>query len=388
MPRRFVKSTIKDVAAHAGVSVTTVSSFVNGREGSCSLETAERIRKSVAALHYVSGPTVRGARQIATRTIGVCVESAADIDETSDPRNSYQERVWRAIIKESDAARYTLMHYPTYIRHGRSADAFLNGRIDGLLIGARRGDDRPRTVVEAGLPTVVLARSSDLPAGCGAVFANETDTANLALSHLWSLGHRRIAHLAGPVELPLKGYDGVLPVRLARLAGDPEAVPSDTAMRRCEAYIDWMRDHGVYDPALLAFGSSWFWADADGALASWMTLPDPPTAVWCANDETALQLIRTAQHHFSLRIPEDLSVVGVDNRSVGADHNPSLTSVDIPAERIGQESTRLLLSLMDDVAQMDSLQSKPVIVTLPITHISVRASSAAPRPEKRKVFLQ
>lgn len=379
MPRRFVKSTIKDVAAHAGVSVTTVSCFVNGRAGSCSVETAERIRQAIADLHYVPGPTVRGARQTATRTIGVCVESSADLDEASDPRNSYQERVWRAIIRESDAARYMLMHYPADIRHGQSADAFLNGRIDGLLLGARRGDERPHTVVAAGLPTVVLSRATRLPAGCGAVYANEADTANLALSHLWELGHRRIAHLAGPVELPLAGYDGVLPVPLARLAGDPEATPSDAATRRCESYIVWMRARDAYDPALLAFAPSWFWGDADRALEAWRALPDPPTAVWCANDEIALQLIQAARGRHGLSVPEDLSVAGVDNRSVGADQTPSLTSVDIPAERMGQEAMRLLIRLMEGG------KSEPIQIALPITRLIARASSAAPRLTQRKV---
>jgi LacI family transcriptional regulator len=374
-----VKCTIKEVASHAGVSVATVSGLVNGNERICSASTAERIRRAISELHYVSGPTVRGASHKATRTVGVCVENSCDVQPGWDARNGYHERVWRAFIREADIADYALIHYPASVRRGESSDAFLSGRIDGLLFGARRTDDRPHALVEAGLPTVILNRASNLPAGSASVCTDEYDTASLALSHLWDYGHRRIAHLSGPVMLPLVGYGGEIPPKRCSSAHafDPEAVPSDVASRRCEAYIAWMAGRRAYDPALLAFGCSWMYGDAEDALASWLSNDAPPTAIWCGNDDLALEVIHVARSR-GLDVPRDLSVVGVDDRAVAAEASPALTSVDIPAELLGREGMRLLVRLMDDSDCDDDVfgVQRRIPISIPVTNLVVRSSTA------------
>ena len=391
-PRKYLKATIQDVADRAGVSRTTVSHFVSGNKRACSPETAKRIRSAIEALHYA--PAVRGARHQPTKAIGVCVESAANFDEWSDQRYSYMERVWSAIIREADVAGYTLLQYPAGVRYGKSADTFLNGSIDGLLIGTRRDDERLRALVSAGLPTVLLNRHIALPPGFGAVCMEERNTIDLALSHLWGLGHRRIAHLAGPVALPWKSY--VAPQglpdpsqALPRSAGNSRDVtPSDTAARRCDAYIAWMSAREAYDPFLLGFAQSWLVANPylatepgiteniEGIIASWLGSDDPPGAVLCANDELAFAVIRVAKR-CGARVPEDLSVVGVDNRFAAADNDPPLTSVDIPAEHLARAAMRLLFRLLQggDAAIGAAAEQ---IVTVPVTQLVVRHSTAAP----------
>jgi len=122
------------------------------------------------------------------------------LDPNIDFGFHFYERLWRGIVAEADRIDYSLLHFPASVRKGASTDAFLDGRIDGILYHANTHTDpneRPARLASAGLPTVLLTRSRDLPDGCGTVYIDENSTANLAMEHLWDLGHRRIAHIAG-----------------------------------------------------------------------------------------------------------------------------------------------------------------------------------------------
>ncbi len=343
--RRYRKPTIKDVAARAGVSTTTVSVFANGREDVCSPETAERIRAAIAALRYTPNSLSRGLRVPATRTLGVCIGASGGLRR--DPRNSFLERTWRGISDAADAENYSLLHYPTSVRNAESCHAFLDGRVDGLLFSAPHDDTRPAALANAGMPIVVLTRFLDLPASCGAVYADENDTVRRALSHLWELGHRRIAHLAGPVG------------------------SSDIALCRRDSYVAWLKARSAYDPALLAPGQSWSNKNAAQAVAPWRRLPQPPTAVFCANDQLAVGVIAAAGA-LGWRVPGGLSVVGVDNQATAGESDPPLTSVDIPAEEIGWRAVGALLHLIGG-APVEECR-----VALPVTQLAVRSSTAPP----------
>lgn len=359
--RRFNKSTIQDVARHAGVSKTTVSYFVGGREEVCSPETAQRIRAAVSALHYVPSRATRGLRERATHTIGVCL--ASPFDKGIGWGASFQEQVWRGIGRVADEKTYRLLHYPEAVRLGADCDAFLDGSIDGLIYRPVN-DRRLETLAAAGLPVVQVTRARDFSPGCGSAYANEADTAGLALSHLWAQGHRRIAHLAGPLET----------CRVQEAPGKERTVHADgIALGRRDAYVEWMRANNVYDPALLAFGRSWNGdlARIADAVAAWRRLDDPPTAVFCANDNLAMAVM-TAAHGLGWRVPQALSVVGVDNTAHSATSDPPLTTVDVSLENIGAEATRALLRLMDG----DLVEQCRVAV--PVTNLVVRASTAPP----------
>ncbi len=353
--RPFRKSTIKDVAARAGVSTTTVSNFVSGRENVCSAETARRIRAAVSALHYTPNSLSRSLHQRATRTIGVCMASSFDIPE--DRPNEFFEGLWRGISKEADAQDYLLLHYPESIRSNAprdgSVDVMLDGRVDGLIFNADYQHRRIEAILAAGMPVVILNRFLDLPAGSGAVHASESDTVDLALSHLWALGHRRIAHLAGPVN-----------------PSQPDAI----AVQRRDGYIRWLTARGAYDPALLASGGSWYdnSPQAAQAVAAWRDLPDPATAAFCANDNLAVGVIAAAPAA-RWRVPEDLSVVGVDDISVAQYVNPPLTTVKVPLKEVGREALRALLRRMRG-APMEACR-----VAVPVTELVVRRSTAPPR---------
>jgi Transcriptional regulators len=351
--RPFRKTSIKDVARRAGVSTTTVSYFVSGRENVCGPETAQRIRDAVEELHYTPSSLTRGLRREATRTIGVCMYSPFDPEVRFG--SVFLERLWRGIVRESDAADYSLLHYPYSVRESESSQAFLDGRVDGLLL---QYGERASVVAQAGMPTVLLARALDLPDGCGAVYADETGTARVALDHLHGLGHRRIAHLAGPVEA-YRGNSGLL---------NPA---DDVAKLRLEAYTSWMQAAGLYDPALIGYAGSWFERDRVAeVLGAWRALPEPPTAVLCANDTLGVAVTEAALQ-MGWRVPDSLSVVGVDDSAEAREAPVPLTSVAVPVDAIGSEAVSALVRMMNG-APVDACR-----VAVPVTDIVVRGSTAA-----------
>ncbi len=357
--RTFRKSSIKDVARRAGVSTTTVSYFVNGREDVCAAETAKRIRAAIAELQYTPSSLTRGLRQGATNTIGVCLYSPLDPELLYG--NLFFERLWRGIVREMDAADLSMIHYPLSVRSGSNSDAFLDGRVDGLLFHGLDGA-RAQKVVRAGMPAVMLTRSQDLPDGCGAAYADEEQTVSLAVDHLLSLGHRRLAHLAGPVG----SYPEIS-------ASADHSRPDDIALQRLEAYTSRMAAEGIFDPQLVGYGGSW--QDSDGKVASilagWQKLTSPPTAIICANDVLACAVLKAAAEA-GIAVPKDLSVVGIDDSPEAREAVVPLTSVCVPVEEIGRQAVRSLLCLMGGEP------SEACRVAVPVTNIVVRGSTAPP----------
>lgn len=353
--RAYRKSSIKDVARLAGVSTTTVSYLMNGREDVCAPETATRIRSAIAELQYTPNSLTRGLRQGATRTIGVCLYSPLDPELRFG--NLFFEQLWRGIVREMDAIDHSLLHYPLSVRGGTNSDAFLDGRVDGLLFHGL-DDARAQKVARAGMPAVMLTRSRDLPDGCGTVYADEEQTVALALDHLFALGHRRIAHLAGPV---VSSPDADTILKKA----------DDVAVLRLEAYSSQMRKAGYYDPSLIGYADSW----RDSAnkvgqiVAAWRMLPEPPTAILCANDVLGAAVVAAAVAE-GVSVPNDLSVVGIDDSAEARDAIVPLTSVAVPIQQIGQEAVRVLLRLMGG----ESVES--CRVALPVTDIVIRGSTA------------
>jgi len=358
--RRFRKATIKDVARRAGVSITTVSVFVSGRESVCSAETAARIRAAVSELNYTPSSLINAVQTKITRTIGVCIYSPLDPELLYG--GAFFESLWRGVTAQADEEDYSLLHYPASVREAGAEriEPFLDGRVDGVIFHAHE-NARAERVANAGMPIVLMTRSLYLPEGCGAAWADEAQTVDLALSHLWALGHRRIAHVAGPV-----GHAG----RSSKeTRGHIRA--DDVAVRRLREYELWMRVHDAYRPELAAFADSWQGEHAAQIISGWRAMDEPPTAAFCANDAIALSVLTAAQES-GWQVPGDLSIVGVDNSGAARDSQPGLTSVNLAMEQIGREGVRCLLRLMQG-APLDACR-----VALPVGWLVERASTAPP----------
>ncbi|MCK6079904.1 LacI family transcriptional regulator [Microbacterium sp. EYE_5] len=303
------RPTIHDVAAAAGVSVATVSKAVNGRYG-VATATAERVLAAVEELGYESSLVASSMRSRQTGVIGVLV---ADFE----PFSAEVLKGVGAALRDSrlDLLAYSGSRQVSSDGWERRSLSRLSGTlVDGVIMVT------PTVVnVRADVPVVAIDPHTG-PADLPTVESDSLAGARHAVAYLVSLGHRRIGFVAGRPDLR-------------------------SAMLRAGGYRGALEDARIrFDPALVGVGSY----DEDisrEAATRLLRLEDRPTAVFAANDVSALTVIRVAHEH-GLSVPEDLSVVGFDDIPDASQSEPALTTVRQPMQRLGAEAVTMLLELM------------------------------------------
>jgi LacI family transcriptional regulator len=302
--------TIRDVAEHAGVSVATVSKVINQRYG-VAADTMARVQAVIAELGYEASLVAQSLRNHRTNVIGILV---ADLEPFST----------ELLKGAADAIRGSGFELVVYSAGGRTGDVvgwerrYLS-RLSGTLVDGAVLVTPTVVDVQYGAPVVAVdphTGSSDFPT----VDADSLRGARLAAQHLLGLGHRRIAMLAGRPDL-------------------------ESAKLRERGYRDALATAGVpFDESLVRVGGY----DAEMsklAAHELLTGPQRPTAVFAANDVTAIATIEVALD-LGLRVPEDLSVVGFDNIPESALCNPPLTTVNQPIRTMGERAVEMLIRLI------------------------------------------
>ncbi len=308
-PRRNV--TITDVARTAGVSVATVSKVINDRYG-VARPTALKVREVIADLGYESSLGARSLRSHRTGVLGILV---AEFEP-------FSTELLKGISAAASESGYELLAYSgggnpnSHSGWERRSLSRLGGSlIDGAVVVTP-------TVVDGGYSIPVVAIDphtgpSDLPT----VDSDNLAGAASAVQHLLDLGHRRIGFLAGRPDL-------------------------ESARLREEGYRRTLAAAGIaVEPNLIRVGG--YRADSAGAPAhELLTLPDRPTAVFAANDLTAIRTMEVARE-LGLDVPRQLSVVGFDNIPEAYQVIPPLTTVAQPLKQMGEQAMGILLALLE-----------------------------------------
>ncbi len=328
--------TMQQVAAEAGVSVSTVSKVINDRYGVAS-ETSRVVTEVIERLGYEASLVARSLRNRRTNVIGVLV---ADFEPFST----------EVLKGAADAIRGTGYELVAYSAGGR-VDAHIGwerrylSRVMGTLVDGAVLVTPTITEVQYEGPIVAVdphTGPSDLPT----VTADNLGGARLGVDHLIELGHRRIGMVTGRPDLV-------------------------SAQLREQGYRDSHAAAGIpVDERLLAAGA--FEPEpARAAARSLLELPDPPTAIFAANDLSALATLEAAAE-LDIDVPGRLSVVGFDNIPESALAHPPLTTVQQPIRQMGREAITMLVTLItgDHVVE-------EVHVSLDTTLV-VRRSTAAP----------
>ena len=317
------RTTITDVARSAGVSVATVSKVLNGRYG-VAVSTAAHVHTVIERLGYEPSLVARSLRSHRTNVIGVLV---AEFEP-------FSAELLKGVSKAVGGSGYELLAYSG----GGGADGNVGWerryltRLSGTLIdGAILVTP---TVVDHDYRIPVVAVDphtgpSDLPT----VDSDNLSGAMAATEHLIRLGHRRIGFLGGREDL-------------------------ESARMRAEGYRRSMAAAGIpLDADLMRIGG-YREEMADLPARELLTMAQPPTAIFAANDLSAIRTMEVARS-LGLRIPEDLSVIGFDNVPESALTTPPLTTISQPIQRMGFEAMKLLIDLIDGTEVPDPHRQLP-----------------------------
>lgn len=333
------RATIEDVAARAGVSISTVSRVVNGRYG-VAAATVARVQEAIVDLGYETSLIARSLRRGQTNVLGVLV---ADIEP-------FSAEVLKGISAALRDTPYELIVYSGLHHHEEGWEQRYLSRLAGTLTdGAIL---LTPTVVDVSTSQPVVAVDPHL----GGSRMPTVDTENLegaitATRHLLDLGHRRIGFIGGRPDL-------------------------ESARRRELGYRTALADAGIPVDAELITTGDFTEAAAEGPAHQLLARPDRPTAIFAANDLTAIKTLGVAAE-LGLRVPDDVSIVGFDNIPESALTEPPLTTIDQSLQAVGEAAVRALLELVEHPERSDPSASEPMRITLPTTLV-VRQSSAAP----------
>jgi LacI family transcriptional regulator len=339
------RTTLKDIARHAGVSPATVS-LVLRRSPLVALRTRERVQSSIDRLGYVYDRAAANLRTRYTQTIGLVVceitnpfyaELTAGIDEVLDRAG------WVAFLANTAESP---------ARQDRFIERMREHRVDGLLLSPAEGTD-PEVVERLhrfGLPVVQVLRRVGRR-GNDHVGADFRLGMTLAAEHLIGLGHRRIAFVGGG--------------RRASPARD-----------RARAYRETLARYGLpIGPIVNCLPTREEGEKAVGLLLR--NRPTDPTAILCYNDVCASGVL-VALADRGLVAGRDCAVIGFDNIPEAAHYRPALTTIEIGARQIGQEAANLLLRRIKEP------NGPPESIVLPprlIVRSSCGGQSAQDQPE-------
>lgn len=322
MKRNSKKITIQDVAKTAGVSVSTVSRVLNNKYDVAE-ETAEKVQSIIHQMGYASSLAARGMRSRRTNVIGLVVPDVA-----SPYCHHILVGVNRAIARlDKHLIIYTSGNWSkeNIDQNERSYVSLLNGGItDGLIVVTPTA-----TGFTTHAPVVIVDPNNEAP-DYPAVIATNREGSLAAMKYLTGLGHRRIGHISGRLNLI-------------------------SSHQRLQGYKDGLAAAGLpLDDCLIAIGD--YTIDIAAKCArELLTMANPPTAIFAANDMTAMGIYQVA-HELGVRIPQDLSVVGFDNLHEAMFMNPPLTTVDQFMENMGTVATEMIVHLVDEERSVENLR--------------------------------
>ncbi|MEV0986406.1 LacI family DNA-binding transcriptional regulator [Streptomyces sp. NPDC049949] len=307
----MTRPTSRDVATAAGVSQATVSLVLGDKwRGRVSERTAGLVREAATTLGYRPNLAARNLRLGSTRTALLVVPALT---------NEFFARVYTGAARIAAEHGFGVVLYPSPEGTGPARDPFASARaaLDGVIASSMAAHALD-AIGDAELPLVML--DSDPTATRAAAHVNlaMADGMRQVTEHLLALGHRRVLHLAS-------------------------AVDSWTFDVRAEALAALLGPHAE----LRTVRSPLTVADALTAMEAVLAAPGArPTAVVCDDDILAAGACKAARR-LGLRVPEDLSVTGFDDLALATAVEPELTTVHLPAERVGEQGMSALLAVLD-----------------------------------------
>jgi LacI family transcriptional regulator len=335
------RATLKDVAAHAGVSYQTVSNVLNDHHSVRPI-TRERVIQSIRILDYHPNQAAKALREARVTTL-CCVFYGYRSEDIHDP---YHNLIQSAFILEAYAHGYSMT---TAFLDGQSAEsleslrkAFMQGRFGGIIVviaGTTLATKQAQMFKDWGLPFVLFdneTRETKIPA----VTADYAQGITELVNHHVARGRTRLTLLISKEDL------------------------ANSATARRNGYLQAVRAHNL--PHQVIFGE-WTFESGERAFYEVWDSPNRPDALICANDRMAAGAIFAARK-LGIQVPEQIAISGFDDFEFAAYTSPSLTTVRVPYGEMAQQALRTLLETLED-------SSRPTqTIYLPVSLV-VRESS-------------
>lgn len=327
------RATINDVARLANVSKKTVSRVIN-QSPLVREDTRERVKAVIRELDFVPDPQARGLAFRRSFLVGMIYDQ---------PSPTYVVNMQQGILDALKGSGLELVVHPCH----RGSETLLDDirgfverqRLFGVIMPPSVSEDERVIALlrDLGCPYVRIASVSlDEPAAM--VVTHDGRGAAEAAHHLCDLGHRRIALVRG----------------LATFRSSAE---------RSKGFIEALADRGRSLPAAYDVQGAYTFESGVDAGRALLALPEPPTAIFCLNDDMALGLMQAAREA-GLELPRDLSVVGFDDLPMAARVWPNLTSVRLPIRDMGRMAAEKLLAPLHGMnpARLDQPEVRPALV--------------------------
>jgi LacI family repressor for deo operon, udp, cdd, tsx, nupC, and nupG len=326
--------TIQDVADAAGVSISTVSRALAGSPR-VKVETRQRVQRIAREMGFAPSAIARGLATKRTYNLGVVVRDIAD---------PFIAELTRVMDKTALEFGYSLIlcHSSDDPERGLAAINILRRqRVDAIIIPDPFAANSFFPFLEKNQLPVILLNKKDYPFSVG---TDNIQAAFLAINHLLSLGHKHIGYIGACISL------------------------EEDEERRI-GYRQALANRGISpDPS--------YYCEGDGrpeggrrCAGKLMKLPNPPTAIFCYNDLTAIGAI-SGLNACGKNVPKDISIVGFDGISIGANMNPPLTTVRQQIDKLACLAVEMALRMIDNKGWREQ-------IILP-GELVIRASTAPP----------
>jgi len=346
-------ATIKDIANLAGVSAATVS-YVLNRTKRLSPEVEARVLKAVEQTNYQPNNIAKSLRMKKTNIIGVLVEDICGmpVPEIVDGINQFLEgSEYQVLLSNLRLLQKLHNRYEQLTKYtdivNRGMRLMENARVDGIIYVAMH--DRLITGIRhpVHIPMAYAYAITDSPDVPSITYDNENSAYEITRK-LIDAGHRRIALIAGHSA-------------------------STDAQQRLSGFRAAMDEADLYVPSEYIRWGDWEFQSGLEQGGALMDMNTRPTGIFSMNDTMAVGCYRAIKN-FGFHIPEDISVVGFDNREIAQLINPPLTTVALPNNQIGYQAAKHLL------ARIQKTEAVPLEMVLPCRIIE--RDSVAPVAER------
>ena len=329
---------LKDLAAHLGLSTTTLSMVLNESPTSNSIpqETKDRIFNAAKEMNYRPNYLARSLRVQRTHTLGVLVP------ELSDGYSAMVLNGVEAVLEKADYFYLTASHLHREDLLKKHPQMLLERQVEGLI-----AVDTPIRF-EPSLPVVTVSGQDEIK-GVTNVILNHQHAAELGIKHLYDLGHRKIAVIKG------QDFSSDTNIRWKTIAEAAQKRGIPISSKLC---VQLEGDSPSPEIGYLA-------------MKKILSSGEKFTAVFSFNDISAIGAIRALEES-GLRTPFDVSVLGFDDIYTAAFHNPALTTIRQPLFEMGSLAAQTLL---DKVNKNKQIEHQPVLSVEPT--LIVRNSTAA-----------